>query len=153
MHDTMNDAFNWVIMEHEHTPKAPPTEAAPETTNTSSAEQSASSESEAAADDHRTFAVLGYIIPPLFFLPLLNDETKHVPYVRFHANQQLILLILIVAVYVLHSTLMVMLMSLGLLVAKLLNLVIIVLAIIGAVHAYKGEMKALPVIGQFKILN
>ena len=47
--------------------------------------------------EYRTFAVLGYVLPFLFFLPLLNDKTKAVPYVRFHANQQLILLIVVIA--------------------------------------------------------
>lgn len=102
---------------------------------------------------YQTFAILGYIIPFLFFLPLLDDKIKQVPYVRFHANQQMILLVVIFGSYILHSFLFGMMMILGYYVAQILNLAIIVLAIIGIFNAYKGQMKELPLIGRFRLLK
>lgn len=101
---------------------------------------------------YQTFAILGYILPFLFFLPLLDEKTKHVPFVRFHANQQLILLVIILALYMLHNMLFMMLMLLGYYVSQLLNLVILGLAMYGAYNAYQGKMKELPLVGQFRIL-
>ena len=101
----------------------------------------------------RTFAILGYILPFLFFLPLINDSLKNVPYARFHANQQLILLIICLAAMFLHNILYMGLMGLGLLIIQVINLAILVLAIIGIINAYKGEMKELPFVGNFRILK
>jgi len=103
--------------------------------------------------ENKAFAILGYILPFLFFLPLLNEKTKNVPFARFHANQQLILLIVIFVVYFLQSTLYMMFMSLGIFLIQVLNMVILVMAVIGIWNAYKGEMKELPFIGHFKILK
>lgn len=126
-----------------------------EVKNTAQTEEAetASQETADGVSEYRTFAILGYVIPFLFFLPLLDDKTKNVPYVRFHANQQLILLVVIFGSYILHSFLFGMLMMLGYYVAQLLNLAIIALAIIGIFNAYHGKMKGLPLIGQFQILK
>lgn len=121
------------------TPEAEPQPAAAQPTNDNS--------------QYCTFAILGYILPFLFFLPLLDDKTKHVPYVRFHANQQLIPLVIVLALYVLHSILFLVLMSLGYLVAQFFNLTILALAIYGAYNAYLGKMKELPFVGKFRILK
>ena len=102
---------------------------------------------------YRTFAILGYILPFLFFLPLIDDKTKNVPYVRFHANQQLILLITAFAVYVLSGFLIGPLMMLGYYAMQILNFALLALAVIGAINAYKGETKELPFVGQFRILK
>jgi uncharacterized membrane protein len=101
--------------------------------------------------EHRTFAILGYILPFLFFIPLLDEKTKNVPYVRFHANQQLILLIIWAGVYLLSGSFY----GFGLFytLVQILNIALIVLMIIGAINAYKNEMKELPFVGQFKILK
>lgn len=102
---------------------------------------------------YRTFAILGYILPFLFFLPLLEDKTKNVPYVRFHANQQLILLILAFGVYVVHNILYITVLFSYLMLAQLLNLGLLMLAIFGIYHAYNGKMKEFPLVGQFRILK
>lgn len=103
--------------------------------------------------EYRTFAILGYIIPFLFFLPLLEEKTKNVPYVRFHANQQLILLVIAFGVYVVHNVLYITVMFSYLMLAQLLNLGLLILAIIGIYNAYNGKMKELPFVGQFRILK
>ena len=129
------------------------------TTPNQEAEQSTServestTETTASNSEYRTFAILGYILPILFFLPLLDDKTKNVPYVRFHANQQLTLLVVVIALYLLHNILFMMLMSLGYFVAQIANLAVLVLAIYGAYNAYLGNMKELPVIGKFRLLK
>jgi uncharacterized membrane protein len=101
--------------------------------------------------NQRLFAVLGYLVPILFFLPLLNDTLKENAFSRFHANQQLILLLLYVALGVLVNS---MLLSMFWLyhVAQLLNVAILALAVYGAYGAYKEEQKELPLIGHFRIL-
>ncbi|MCB9815027.1 DUF4870 domain-containing protein [Candidatus Nomurabacteria bacterium] len=125
--------------------------------NTSKPENGNSTEAEpvsaSSTADNKAFAIIGYILPFLFFLPLLNETSKHEPFARFHANQQLILLIIVVAASFVSGILTMVLMSLGFLINQLINLAIIVLAVIGAYRAYKGEMKELPFVGQFKILK
>jgi len=53
----------------------------------------------------------------------------------------------------LHNILYMGLMGLGLLIIQVINLAILVLAIIGIINAYKGEMKELPFVGNFRILK
>jgi uncharacterized membrane protein len=106
-------------------------------------------------DNNRAlFAVLGYVLPFLFFLPLINDDLKHDPFSRFHANQQLILLGLIVLASMLPHLfyLLFMFTSLLLMLMQAVQLLILVLIVYGAYNAYKGEMKELPLIGQFRFL-
>lgn len=112
-------------------------------------------EDNAAGDvsEYRTFAILGYVIPILFFVPLLDEKTKKVPYVRFHANQQLILLITAIAVSFLHSMFLMMLSAIGYFIYQLLGLALLALVIIGAINGYQGNMKELPFIGHFRILK
>lgn len=109
--------------------------------------------------EYRNLAMLGYILPFLFFLPLMDEKTKKVPYVRFHAGQQLNLLILIIAIYFVSnilygvfymSVLFLMIISQ---VIQLVYLGLVILVVIGAIHAYKGEMEELPLIGKFKLLK
>jgi hypothetical protein len=44
-------------------------------------------------EKNKALAIIGYILPILFFIPLLNDQSKNSPFAKFHANQQLVLLI------------------------------------------------------------
>lgn len=119
------------------------------------AESKASGDEKVVGDinDFKTLAVVGYILPFLFFLPLQDEKSKNVAYVRFHANQQLILLILCVGVYFVQGILFSILMALGVIALQLINLALVALAIIGALGAYKGEMKELPFVGHFRILK
>lgn len=103
--------------------------------------------------EHKLYAVLGYILPFLFFLPLLQESSKHNAFARFHANQQLILLIVAVGLYAIHNILFIVLMGAAFFVVQLLNLAILILAILGIVAAVNGQMKELPVIGKFNLLK
>lgn len=100
--------------------------------------------------EYRTFAILGYILPFLFFLPLLGEKTKNVPYVRFHANQQLVFLVVVVAEGILEDFLP---LSFYYSFSQIFGIVLIAYSIIGIINAYKGEAKELPFIGWFKILK
>lgn len=132
----------------------PTTESEAQNTEPQSAgAEGGASTGEAKKSEQLSFSVIGYILPFLFFLPLIDEKTKHDPAVRFHANQQLILLIIVGGVYFLHSTILMALSSLGYLIMQVLSLAVVVLIIIGALNAHKGKMKELPYVGQFRILK
>ncbi len=104
--------------------------------------------------DHKLFAILGYILPFLFFLPLLNESSKNDDFARFHANQQLILLILGVAVHFFIGNFLYMTLGYGAyMFTSLLNLALLVLVVIGVMNAAQEKKKELPVVGGFKILK
>lgn len=104
--------------------------------------------------EHKLYAILGYVLPFLFFLPLLQESSKNNEFAKFHANQQLLLLITWVGVQVVLSNVlyMVIYMLAGMLMS-LLSLGILVLAIMGIISASQGTMKELPLIGKFRILK
>jgi uncharacterized membrane protein len=103
--------------------------------------------------DHKLYAILGYIIPFLFFLPLLQDSSKNNAFARFHANQQLLILIILVSFWALNNVLFMILYFIWFAIAPLISLAILVLVIIGVINAAKGEMKELPLIGKFRLLK
>ncbi len=104
--------------------------------------------------DHKMYAILGYILPFLFFLPLLSESSKNNPFARFHANQQLILLIILVAIhFVLNNIIFMVLGPIWYMFMPLLNLAVLVLVILGVINAAQGTMKELPVVGKFRILK
>ncbi|OGI25550.1 MAG: hypothetical protein A3J76_05710 [Candidatus Moranbacteria bacterium RBG_13_45_13] len=101
------------------------------------------------AEKNKAMAIVGYIIPILFFIPLVTDA-KNSPFAKFHANQQLILLISWVIVNVLGGVIPV----LGwFIIWPLGTIFLIIVAIMGIINASKGEMKELPVIGSFKLIS
>lgn len=103
--------------------------------------------------DQKVFAVLGYLFLPLFFMPLLNEKMKHHRFTKFHANQQMILLIVALAVYFMHSVLFIFFQGLSIYLVQAVNVGIFALALYGAYYAYEEERKELPLLGQFKILK
>jgi uncharacterized membrane protein len=107
-----------------------------------------------AIGDGKLYAILGYILPFLFFLPMVIDSLKGNAFARFHANQQLILLILWIGVQFVLGNVLYMVLGMGAYaLMPILNLAILVLAIMGIVHAAQGQMKELPVVGKFKLLK
>lgn len=48
-------------------------------------------------EKNKLMAVIGYVLPILFFIPLLTDA-KESKFAMFHANQHLVLLIFVIAV-------------------------------------------------------
>jgi len=100
-------------------------------------------------EKNKALAIVGYIIPILFFVPLLS-EAKNSPYAKFHSNQQLNLLLAAVAVNVVGTIIPILgwfiILPFG-------TIVLIVLAIMGIINASKGEMKKLPIIGGFELIK
>jgi uncharacterized membrane protein len=100
-------------------------------------------------EKNKAMAIVGYIIPILFFIPLVTDA-KNSPYAKFHANQQLNLLLAWVVVNVVGGVIPVLgwfiILPFG-------SIFLIVLMIMGIINASKGELKELPVIGSFKLIN
>ena len=85
-------------------------------------------------------AILGFI---LFFVPLLTDA-KDDPFVKYHVKQGLLLWIIAIASVVLG-----VIPILGWIIALIVPLVVFVLAILGIINAANGEMKPVPLVGQY----
>ena len=102
-------------------------------------------------NNHKAIAIIGYIIPILFFIPLLSEEGKKSKFAKFHANQQLNLLLFLVIGYTVSSILMIILI--GFLLYFLVMIGSVVYLIMGIINAAKGEMKKLPLIGGFEIIK
>lgn len=101
------------------------------------------------AEQNKAMAIVGYILPILFFVPLLS-EAKNSPFAKFHANQQLNLLLAAIAVNVVGG----MIPILGwFIILPLGSLALLVFAIMGVINGAKGEMKKLPVIGGFELIK
>lgn len=100
-------------------------------------------------EKNKALAIVGYIIPILFFIPLVTDA-KNSPYAKFHANQQLNLLLSWIIVEVVGGFIPVLgwfiILPFG-------TIFLFVVMIMGIINASKGEMKPLPLIGGFKLLN
>jgi uncharacterized membrane protein len=102
------------------------------------------------ADKNKALAIVGYIIPILFFIPLVTDA-KNSPFAKLHANQQLNLLLFWVVGYVVSMILMVVLI--GFLLYFLVMIAGLVFMIMGIINAAQGTMKKLPIIGGFQLIK
>jgi len=100
-------------------------------------------------EKNKMLAIIGYILPILFFVPLINEASKDSQFARFHSNQQLILLIAWIVVDIVGTVIPLigwfLLLPIG-------SIFLVIVAIMGIVNAAKGEMKEMPLIGGFKIL-
>ena len=102
------------------------------------------------AEENKVMAILAYI---LFFIPLIAGTYKTSPFVRFHTNQGILLVIASIASSILGAILN-MIPVIGPIISVLINLAIFVMCILGIVNAAKGKMQPLPVIGNmFTILK
>src|SRR4030042_4481420 len=101
------------------------------------------------AEKNKAMAIIGYIIPILFFIPLVTDA-KNSPFAKFHANQQLNLLLAAVIVNVVGG----IIPFIGwFIILPLGTIFLIVVAIMGIISASKGEMKPLPLLGGLHMIN
>jgi uncharacterized membrane protein len=91
----------------------------------------------------KPIAIIMYIIPILFFIPLVADDYKN-EYGKFHANQALLILIIEIISSVLSFTIIV---------PFVLGIVSLVFIILGIVSACNGTSQPLPVIGQINLIN
>ncbi len=99
---------------------------------------------------HKALAIVGYIFPILFFLPLITDAKEN-EFARFHANQQLNLLLFWVIGQAAASFLTVILI--GLLLIPLVTIAGFIFLILGVMNVVNNRMKPLPVIGKFRLLD
>jgi uncharacterized membrane protein len=104
-------------------------------------------------EKNKVLAIVGYIFPILFFIPLVT-EAKNSVYAKFHSNQQLILLIFGFAGGIglgIVSVILAFIPVMGPMVAMLLMpvfwLACLGLMIMGIINAANGGTKKLPVIG------
>ncbi len=106
-------------------------------------------------EKNKVFAIVGYIVPILFFLPLVT-EAKKSPFARFHANQQLNLLIIGVVLSVFQPILTYSFYGMFVLFSFLFTLIwlaLLVFVIMGIINAANGKMKKLPLIGEINLLD
>ena len=96
---------------------------------------------------NKALAIIGYIVPILFFIPLLTDA-KNDPFAKFHTNQQLNLLIFWVAINLVN-----IIPLLGQLVFLVGIVVGFVLMIMGVMNAANNRQKELPLIGKFQLIK
>jgi len=98
----------------------------------------------------KVLAIVGYILPFLFFIPLLSDDKTN-KFARFHANQQLLLLLFWVIGNIVSSLLMTVLI--GFLVYPVVYVIGIIYMVLGIVNVANGEMKELPVLGKYQLIK
>lgn len=99
-------------------------------------------------ETNKTMAIVGYIVPILFFVPMLAEKKS--PFGMYHAKQQLNLLLAAIAVNIVGGVIP----FLGwFIILPLGTIALIVLAIMGIINTSKGEMKELPIIGGIKIIQ
>ena len=108
------------------------------------------------AQEGKTMAILSYI---LFFIPLLTGAHKNSPFVKYHANQGTILFIASALWSIINNILSRILRIIPLIgratisLLGLVSFVFLGLCIIGILNAVNGQMKPLPIIGQFTIIK
>lgn len=102
-------------------------------------------------NQHKTIAILGYVLPFLFFIPLLSEEAKTNRFAKYHANQQLNLLLWWVVGNILASVLT--FVVIGVLLYPIVYIGGIIFLILGVINASNGETKPLPLIGKIELLK
>ncbi|MFC1644769.1 DUF4870 domain-containing protein [Patescibacteria group bacterium] len=101
------------------------------------------------ASEHKAIAIIGYIIPVLFFIPLVSED-KDNAFAKFHANQHLVLLISWIVVNVVGGAIPLIGWAI---ILPIGTLALIVFAIFGIVNAVQERMEGMPVIGKIKIIK
>lgn len=97
----------------------------------------------------RLFGIIGYIFPILFFLPLVTDA-KDNAFAKYHANQQLLLLLFLIIGNTAASILTVILI--GLLLYPVVWIFGLVCMILGIMNVVNEREKPLPLIGNITTL-
>lgn len=99
-------------------------------------------------DANKPMAIIGYLIPILFFIPMLSEKKS--PFGMYHAKQQLNLLISWIVVNVVGG----IVPFIGwFIILPIGSIILIVLMIMGIINASKGETKQLPIIGGIQIIK
>src|SRR3989344_3433821 len=98
-------------------------------------------------DDSKLFAFLAVLLSIIGFIIALAVK-KDNKYVMFYAKQSLVLFIAWVILWVV-SMILALIPIVGILIYWIAYILLVVLWIIGLVYSLSGEMKEIPVVGQF----
>lgn len=104
-------------------------------------------------ENNKAYSILSYL-GFLVLIPILLDRKS--PYVKFHANQGLILLVAELIAAVISTVLWFIPVAglvLSLVIGLPLYLATVVLMVIGIINAYGGKAKKLPILGEFELLK
>lgn len=101
-------------------------------------------------DQEKMIAIIGYLVPILFFLPMVMGGAPSA-FAKFHANQQLNLLLFWVIGSVASTVLTVILI--GPLIGLAVGIAGLVFMVMGIISAANGEMKPLPLVGGFSLIK
>ncbi|MCG2589284.1 DUF4870 domain-containing protein [Rhodohalobacter sulfatireducens] len=112
-------------------------------------EKQSTASGEADVSQVRLFGIIGYIFPILFFLPLVT-EAKDNSFAKFHANQQLLLLLFLIIGNTAASILTVILI--GLLIYPVVWIFGLVCMVLGILNVVNDREKPLPLIGSITTL-
>lgn len=104
--------------------------------------------SEQDINENKAIGILISVFCILFFLPYVVESQKNSPYLKFRANQSLIIVLFGVASGIIGA-----IPLLGWLLGGLTGLVTTVLVVINLINACMGNDKPLPVIGEIEILK
>lgn len=107
-------------------------------------QKQSTSSGEADVSQVRLFGILGYIFPILFFLPLVTDA-KDNAFAKYHANQQLLLLLFLIIGNTAASILTVILI--GILLYPVVWIFGLVCMVLGIMNVVNDREKPLPLIG------
>ncbi len=94
----------------------------------------------------KVIAILMYIFPILFFIPLLQNPKEQ--FSMFHANQVLILFIMSIASYIIA-----ILPIIGWIATFVIGIFSLLCKILGIIAVVNGQFKPLPIIGKFQIIK
>jgi len=86
-------------------------------------------------------AVVAYL---LFFVPLLIDEVKDDPFVKFHVKQGLLIFLTLIA-----GLMVGVIPLIGWLIAMIAPFFVFVMLVIGILNALAGKKEPLPLIGKY----
>lgn len=114
-------------------------------------EEWADDETEPPSDQEKLVAVLGYIFPILFFVPLVYEPLKDSRFCRCHANQHLVLLIFNILGHGIAWSLVVVII--GMVILPLVVMAGLALMVVGILNVSRNECAELPLIGGFRLLK
>ena len=103
-------------------------------------------------DRNRSLSILIAVIPVLFFLPLVDENNKNSPFLRFSANQGLLLILTCFASGI-GGSIVGIIPILGWIMAALLGIGTSVLYVIGIINAVQGNGKGYPFLNEISIIS
>lgn len=98
-------------------------------------------------EKNKIWAIVSYLGIIGIIIAFVSDG-KDSPYVKFHLNQSVCLLIMALAGFVLT-----MIPIIGWLLAPVVGLIVLVFVVMGILNAAQGQVKRLPLIGDFEIIK